>query len=120
MKTFYGIADAHGIESFIPAEVAEKGPCLFSLQLRAEANRQRHTAVYKIDLEDEGVAKVEAQIKKGDFKSALFALKAHAKETAILRGMESSWGMIPDDKLDPYWREGDCEVTPEGQLKKLS
>jgi len=50
MKTFIGIADCYGIESFLPLEGNEKQ--LGFLVMRAGANRQRHALVYQVELDD--------------------------------------------------------------------
>lgn len=49
MTIYVGIADAHGIESFIPESEAR----VDLLQLRAACNRQRHAVVYEAELEEE-------------------------------------------------------------------
>ena len=43
MKTYVGIADALGLESFIPEDEAHLG----SLKMRTRANRQRQAVMYK-------------------------------------------------------------------------
>ena len=46
---FFGIADAHGIESFIKGDPSdpENSHTATMLHLRAGLNRQRHAVVYK-------------------------------------------------------------------------
>ena len=66
-KTFVGIADCHGLESFLPMEGNEKQ--LGFLVMRANANRHRHALVYQVELDEhqEGLIKtvlgVEATLK---------------------------------------------------------
>ena len=47
---FYGIADAHGIESFLAYEKKSKDK--FPYVMRAELNRQRHAVYYVITIND--------------------------------------------------------------------
>jgi len=101
-KTFFGIADAHGIESFIPEEAADNSR-RFILNLRANANRQRHAVSYQAVLDEEGAKEVEEKIKVGDFMAALIMLKLKAKEVRVESAQhEKSWKMIPNPDLDPY------------------
>jgi 5S rRNA maturation endonuclease (ribonuclease M5) len=102
--TMGGIADAHGIESFMLEEEAKKNGNI--LVLRAMANRQRHAVVYFADLDQKGVDAVNAMIRANDFINALKVLKVRAKEVRLADGMgnvHQSWDMIPNPKLDP-WR----------------
>lgn len=101
-KVFVGIADAHGIESFILEENATaQQQVIFSL--RAGANRQRHAVAYRAMLSEEGVAIVEKQIEKKDFIGALHALKIQAKEVKVESDLHvKSWKMIPNPDLDPF------------------
>ena len=102
-KTYIGIADAHGIESIIPEESADSHR-KFVFSFRANANRQRHAVSYAVTLDDEGFAKVEEQIKAGNFVNALHVLKLRAKEVRVESTQhEKSWHMIPNPDLDPYY-----------------
>ncbi len=49
---YFGIADAHGIESFIQGEPdsSENSSKAMMLHMRAGANRHRHAVVYIADL----------------------------------------------------------------------
>ena len=101
-KAFIGIADAHGIESFISEESADaRRQMIFSI--RANANRQRHAVTYRAMLTEEGVAIVEKQIAKKDFIGALHALKLQAMEVKVESDLHvKSWHMIPNPDLDPF------------------
>ena len=100
MKTYVGVADAHGVESFIPLEEAKLG----FLELRARSNRQRHAVLYKVELEDSVAESVQAKLKNQDYIDALHLLKA--QERVSLGGgggnVENSWDLIPNPKLDPW------------------
>ena len=51
-KIYCGIADAHGLESFMECEGMGSAP--FNLTMRASLNRQRHAMVYWVELPDDG------------------------------------------------------------------
>jgi hypothetical protein len=114
----FGIADCHGVESFIPYnESRDTANLLFALDLRASANRQRHAVVYIADLSSEAITKIDARLNNcnsNGFKSALNIIKAeaarilfyehgHVKDLATASQYAKSWKMIPNDKLDPYF-----------------
>ena len=68
----YGIADAHGIESFRPVtfnmaiEGFEVDPRELSMMvLRANANRHRHAVVYQAELPIPACKEINALIKDG-------------------------------------------------------
>ncbi len=98
-ETFIGIADCHGIESFVP--IAQAQP--FILQIRADANRQRHALVYRIDVTERQKNIINQKLKKGEYKEALEWIKLHIDKVDISVGRENSWELIPNDKLDPWW-----------------
>lgn len=108
---FYGIADAHGLESFTPAafkgewEGFEIDPQeLKILALRANANRHRHAIVYWAEVPLEVAEEVLDLLKQGEYAEALLALKAGVTEIRLMRtpGGEKSWRLIPNPDLDPY------------------
>jgi len=109
--TFYGIADAHGIESFKP--VTFKGEAegfaidpkeLSILGYRANANRHRHAVVFQADVDREEAKEILELIDKGEYIKALDHLKANANDVSLMKvpGAEKSWRMIPNPDLDPY------------------
>lgn len=108
MKTYGGIADCHGIESFLPEEEFMKQFTMFTL--RANLNRQRHAVVYVVTLEDADVKIVEGFL-KGDKKDAYIKALEFIQKRAHTIGYPdayktsyaASWDMIPNPKLDP-WR----------------
>lgn len=100
-KTFVGVADAHGIESF-----SEKNDCTsFERQcriMRAGANRQRHAVYFEADLDKMGEQVIQEYLDVGDCALALEWLKRLSLELRSLPGMENSWKLIPNVDLDPY------------------
>ena len=104
LKIYCGIADAHGIESFIPEEDYKAKP--FPFQMRADANRQRHAVSYVVELTEDRVAKIKKLLGEQKFKKALTELKKQAVTIGFpkdrLSSYENSWALIPNDKLDPY------------------
>jgi hypothetical protein len=100
---YCGIADAHGIESFIKMDDASDG-AIAVMQLRAECNDQRRAVFYVADLGQADVNIVLEHIKDKDFEAALNHIKENA-ETVKLGGpgnIENSWVMIPNPLLDPW------------------
>jgi hypothetical protein len=109
---FYGIADAHGIESFRPVEFnfetdgLQIDPRELSIMiLRANANRQRHAVVYQVELAVDDAKIVDDLIDAGEYQEALIEIKNRAKSVALAKnitGAEKSWKMIPNPDLDPF------------------
>ena len=104
LKKYLGIADAHGIESFISEEEYKAKP--FPFQMRADANRQRHAVSYVVELTEDRVAKIKKLLGENKYKKALTELKKQAVTIGFpkdrLSSYENSWALIPNDKLDPY------------------
>jgi len=105
---FYGIADAHGIESFQPQTTGkEANRQKHIMLLRAELNRQRHAVYYEVTMEPIDVTIVNAHIDKGDYKKALRFIKKRAITIGFPEHRNkqymNSWKLIPNSKLDP-WR----------------
>ena len=108
---FYGIADAHGIESFRPVTYnVDTGDLqidpreLGMMSLRANANRHRHAVVYQVDVDPATAKAVLAFIKDGKYTDALVKLKDEAKTISLAKspGAEKSWKLIPNPDLDPF------------------
>lgn len=108
---FYGIADAHGIESFKPqtfdSEIEQfvtDTKELSLMALRANANRHRHAVVYQAEVDGESAKEILDLINKGEYVEALVKLKDTAESISLMRspGAEKSWNLIPNDDLDPY------------------
>jgi hypothetical protein len=92
-----GIADARGIESFIPFNKLTRFH-----ELRASANRHRHAVLFKVNIDKITLDTVNSLMEEGDYESALLELKLHAEEVFLAKGSEKSWKMIPNPDLDPY------------------
>ena len=107
MKTYCGIADAHGLESFMECEGVGHAP--FVITMRAQLNRQRHALVYWVELTDYKAEEMNEAIKQAqednNWHTPLLLLKNpdFAESVAFEKSMKNSWEMIPNDKLDPYW-----------------
>ena len=103
--THFGIADAHGIESFVPADADDAEKQLIFLGFRANFNRQRHAVLYFVKLDEAEIARVNGYLNKGDFTGALVYLKSFGKvyfAPSDLRLHSKSWRLIPNDDLDPW------------------
>ena len=107
VKVFCGIADAHGLESFQETEKMGLAPTMFTF--RARANRHRHALVYWVELNDKQERMMQKAIKQaqedGDWHKPLHLLKNpdFVEFVSFENEMKKSWGMIPNDDLDPYW-----------------
>ncbi len=108
---FYGIADAHGIESFKPQtfdsdveQFTSDSKELSIMALRANANRHRHAVVYQAEVSPEAAKEILDPINKGEYEDALVKLKETADSISLMKspGAEKSWNLIPNDDLDPY------------------
>jgi hypothetical protein len=105
-----GIADCHGIESYLSEDEA-KG-ALFALQLRVRANRYRHSVAFNVEIDSKADEAVSVLIDGNDYKGALEVLKESAETVGLIptdSGVERSWNMIPNDNLDPYYVPEDSE-----------
>ncbi len=102
MNTYIGIADCHGIESFLPMEGNEKQ--LGFLVMRASLNRQRHALVYQVEMDETQSEIFKAVLADGDYLKACDMLHdpAFIETVGVEQSMLSSWEMIPNPRLDPY------------------
>jgi hypothetical protein len=109
--TFYGIADAHGLDSFIIAPFNDEvegfkadPKTLSALFFRAKANRHRHAVVYQVELDGKAAQEVQDLYDGGEYVEALAKIKEQASEVMLMKepGSEKSWRMIPNPDLDPY------------------
>jgi hypothetical protein len=118
---YYGLADCHGLESFIhdvhsgtmdlfftKQESKSKDSDQYALCLRARENQQRHAVVYRILLPDAIVTEIEQDMKESNYQDALMKMKENAIEIQLGTFMttkaaaEKNWRMIPNPDLDPY------------------
>jgi hypothetical protein len=110
---YYGIADAHGLESFLPARIdLDVGGFnidpreLAMMVLRAQANAQRHAVVYQVNIAVQDARDIQKALDAGEFTEALLELKSRAKEVKLARSSglnaEKAWHKIPNPDLDPF------------------
>jgi len=108
---YYGIADAHGLESFRPVtfnaaiEGFEVDPRELSMMvLRANANRHRHAVVYQAELPIPVCKEINTLLGEGKYDEALLKLKEGATNIMLAKspGAEKSWNLIPNEDLDPF------------------
>jgi len=103
---YFGIADAHGIESFIKGDISENenSSKAMLLHIRAGLNRHRHAVVFAVDISEDDAASIEADLADGLYIEALDNLKGSVKELQLTKlvGAEKSWELIPNPDLDPY------------------
>jgi hypothetical protein len=108
---YYGIASANGIESFLPVPFRgdtdgfSADPRELSLMaLTVNANRQRHSVLFMVDVSRDDSREIRDLIKDGDAEGALILLKEKATSINIMQspGAEKSWNLIPNKDLDPF------------------
>jgi hypothetical protein len=118
---FYGLADCHGVESFVH-DIDDSSKDIFMTQeddkvvrsqqfamcLRAQANAQRHAVVYRAAIPQSAIPGIEALIKDGKYTDALNSIKENASEIMLgtygttKAAAEKNWKMIPNPDLDPH------------------
>jgi hypothetical protein len=96
---YAGIADCHGIESFIPKRDCDPDR-LALLDMRCNFNRQRHAVVYFAELDKESTLMVHMQLKNEKHSEALITIQE--RSSLLLNTNGNSWGLIPNSKLDPW------------------
>ena len=111
---YVGIADAHGLDSFVPwtnlyalsSLTRDKHDVntINSLHIRALANRHRHAVIYRVTLSQEEGEKIKKLYDTGKYEEALIQMKKAATEVEIGKdiGMKKSWNLIPNNDLDPF------------------
>ena len=100
--TRFGIADAHGLESYTDDASART---LLALQLRAECNRQRHAVMYRAAINQIADDRIVGLLANQDYDGALKELKRSAQisfPTRFSSLYKKSWSMIPNPSLDPW------------------
>lgn len=111
---FIGIADCHGLESFIPARkfnletqsFDQNNQDIAFMVLRANANGQRRAIVFRVEVDkDEGI-EIMSVFDDGDYLEALNLLKQYATKVELAGGQgmnkQKTWEIIPNPDLDPY------------------
>ena len=104
VNTYIGIADCHGIESFMmkPKIINDKviNNELALLKFRANANPQRFAVVYEVNLKSDEVKSINKFLDAQDWIGALKLLKTFQGIKATDNDMLKN---IPDPMIDP-WR----------------
>ncbi|GAI42226.1 unnamed protein product [marine sediment metagenome] len=100
--TFIGIADCHGLESFLPMEGNENN--LGFMIMRASANRHRHALVYQLELNEFQEGMIKKALEAGAYIKACEMLHdpSFIDNVGVEQSMLPSWEMIPNPRLDPY------------------
>jgi hypothetical protein len=123
--TYYGMASANGLESFILDEthgksvlfnkilygrdaqsVSDKMSSMISdMVMAARANPQRWSVVFRAKVSFEAVDEIKELLKGGDPVGALIHLKDRATEIALAQdvpGAKRMWEKIPNPEIDPF------------------
>jgi len=104
LEKYIGIADAHGLESFLKYE--EHKEHLGFLVMRASLNRQRHALVYQVELNITQADAIARMMADGKYILACRALHDPAflvdSHIGVENDMVDSWDLIPNPRLDPY------------------
>ena len=125
--TYFCLADAHGIETFMEYEEYEKTN--FPFTMRAEANRQRHAITFVIDLNQTEVDKIYECLEKEYYIEAFNVIKRafesmakinNPQEMGTIRfpqGLEeeylTSFKLIPNHNLDSHYSDSDNRTVLE-------
>lgn len=123
---FYGLADCHGVESFVhevspvarelffaPEESENVQAGQYAMCLRAHANPQRHAVAYRVKMDDSKSDIVQEMLKKSQYIEALNFIKENCEELQLgtqyttKKAAEKNWNMIPNPDLDPYYHDDD-------------
>ena len=125
-QIYYGLADCHGLSSFILDPMhgmssrmmgtilgetgvsdreKEKKTMINGMYMSAYANAQRRTAVYEAKVSPDMAAMIEELLEEGENLEALVLLKSSASQIALVQGLPNSkkfWEQIPNPDLDPF------------------
>lgn len=119
---YYGLADCHGIESFIIDQTTDDWDLMFAkedslettkgqimaLAMRAFSNKERKAVAFRAMLHRSDVDAIEELLKSGEHIKALDTLKQKAIEVEVASfgfpkdDSRKNWELIPNPKLDPY------------------
>ena len=102
---FIGLADCHGIESFVKEETAKESKRMLALlTIRAMSNRHRHALSFRLRLQDKQGELILQMVDEGDYEGALKMLKMFALDVELGGGgnVKKSWDKIPNPELDAY------------------
>ena len=107
----YGLADCHGICSFMPVPynledetLSPDNTELAMMCLSAQSNPQRHTVVYMANVSKESYDEIKSMMDEGEILEALLELKEVATSMKLAKTprAEKMWSVIPNPDLDPF------------------
>jgi hypothetical protein len=117
MTQYVGLCDCYGLESFIslPERVLETelagengtkstNELVNMLSLRAQANRQRHAVIFRVEVDDADAQAIKWLMDGERYAEALEKLKKCATQVEVGKfpGMKKSWRLIPNPELDAW------------------
>ena len=125
LETYIGLADCHGLSSFLEDPIVNSGrmavsifgeegakekekqrnSMLHGMQLSAYHNNQRRTVVYQAKVTTEVADEIKELMKDGEILDALIVLKDRNTEISLLQGVPNAkkfWEQIPNPDLDPF------------------
>ena len=126
LETYLGLADCHGLVSFIPDPVVgkhsftdilifgeddadknkkERNDMVNGMYMSAYHNSQRRTVVYQAKVTHEVANEIKELLADGENIDALIVLKDRNNEIGILQGLPNAkkfWEQIPNPDLDPF------------------
>ena len=105
IKEYCGVADCHGVESFMCYPPDER--MRLCLGIRAAANRHRHAVYYIVRLNDVDAERIRGFITDEKHEKALQWLKEYTVNGECQlsdddEDVAKSWKLIPDSSLDPW------------------
>ncbi len=101
INKYTGIASANGLECITPYDEKTFGMAI----VRAEANDQRHSVAFTIELEEPMYDALQEMINEGDAEVALIAIKNASGiqfPSNKFKPYSKNWDIIPNTKLDPH------------------
>ena len=110
-KTFYGVADCHGLEYFVEAGVDL--PLGFFV-LRAGLNSHRHAVAFLATVFAADADHIYKALGQGPTEG-LRALQMRAASVKVTEDGAKLWQTIPDASLDPYSQKGIQEAMRRGE-----
>lgn len=123
LETYIGLADCHGLSSFIEDTInprlmvsifgeeeakekeKQRNAMLHGMQLSAYHNNQRRTVVYQAKVTKEVADEIKELMQDGENLDALIVLKDRNTQIALLQGVPNAkkfWEQIPNPDLDPF------------------
>lgn len=114
VKTFYVIADCHGLENIHETTSTVSLPLGYYVE-RARSNPQRHAVAAIVTMFSTDNDDVKQACKRGGPCAALRLLHIRATSVKVSEAGVEFWRSIPNDATDPFSQE---EITREYQNGK--